>query len=173
MNLTPNTENFIRNPGKAANGASLDWPVVEAYALSCLPAAPLNSDGIAQALSFSHSTTNAGYRDAEGRGRINAHRVRGDHKRFYESNKNHGSYFNFFWMTASGPSINPTVAAFKESLAGQYRNAPEDFYRVERMRKVVSYFKDTYSLYHEVRRLPDHPIQKPYKATAKIREEVG
>lgn len=76
-------------------------------------------------------------------------------------------------MTPGGGLIDPTVAALKASLEGHQRNAPEYSYRAERMRKVVSFFEAITPLYKKLRRLPNHPIQNPYKATVITRKEVG
>jgi len=76
-------------------------------------------------------------------------------------------------MIRSGGLVDPAVAAFKACMDEEARVAPEDSYKPERIRRIVSFFEAIHTLYNKLRRLPNGPIQEPYKITAKIREEFG
>lgn len=69
--------------------------------------------------------------------------------------------------------IGLPVVAFKACLDEQTRIAPEDTYRADCMRKVVSYFEAINPIYKELQRFPNDPIQNLNKAAAKIRDVIG
>lgn len=99
MTLTTSVEKFAESWGGMAIRLNLNRKVAEIHALSYLCAAPLNTEDVAQALSFSCSTVSANLKELEVRGLIIFVAIA---KGITNQTQAHGRYFKLFWMIATG-----------------------------------------------------------------------
>lgn len=173
ITLTPVMRKFILHWGEMGTRWGVNRTVAQVHALLYLSPAPLNAEGIAQALAVARSNVSTSLRELESWGIVRAVHRLGDRREHYEAMKDVWEMARVICDERKRREIDPTLAMLRQCLAELDRSKPPDPALRRPVLEMLSFVEALTALYEKVHRLPPSAVRGLLKTSGRVRKLLG